>query len=375
MNVQTAMEPHVRIRDTDGSRASIVDVARAAGVSRQTVSNAFNNPERVAPDTLERVRREIKRLGFRPSLAARSLRRRKAHALGFQLNAGADRTLGNVLDPFLVEATIAARRHDAHLITFAVGPDQDIIGEYEHLIATRMVDGFLLTNTGHDDPRPAWLQSQNVPFASFGRIWDDPTYTGWVDVDGGSGTRAAVRHLIEQGYERVGFLGWPVGSPVGDERRAGWLTGCHEQGVLDAALQVSSLQDVGAAAHAVAPLIGQLGSGGALVCASDTLALGAYTVLRDERIAIGPDFGLVGFDDTDLARALGVSSVQQPLGAIAEAVLNVVINLEDGKTPTATGLVLDPLVMARGSSQRSPVHSATLATTSSAGDRALIGGS
>ena len=68
-------------------RATIVDVARAAEVSRQTVSNVVNNPQRVAPATLERVHREIERLGFRPSLAARSLKQERANALGIELNS------------------------------------------------------------------------------------------------------------------------------------------------------------------------------------------------------------------------------------------------------------------------------------------------
>ncbi|MHB8275552.1 MAG: LacI family DNA-binding transcriptional regulator, partial [Dermatophilaceae bacterium] len=62
-------------------RATIMDVAQAALVSRQTVSNVVNKPHRVAPDTLERVQREIDRLGFRTNLAARSLSHRRANAL------------------------------------------------------------------------------------------------------------------------------------------------------------------------------------------------------------------------------------------------------------------------------------------------------
>lgn len=337
-------------------RATIIDVAAAAGVSRQTVSNAVNSPHRVAPDTLNRVNREIERLQFRPSQAARSLRRRRAHALGIQLNAGEDRTLGNVLDPFLVEVAIAARRHDTHLITFAVDHKADLIAEYEHLIAAHMVDGFLLTNTGHDDPRPEWLRRQGVPFASFGRIWDDPSHTAWADVDGAAGTSSAVRHLVSQGYQRIGFLGWPEGSPVGDERRAGWLAASAESGVADATLQAYSLQDANAAAIAVAPLVERLDVGGAIVCASDTLALGVYTVLHDRQLAVGMDFGLLGFDDTDIAQALGISSVRQPLTAIAAAVLDMAMAAGNGKAGRGPGLVLDPAVVARSSSQRAPVQ-------------------
>ena len=68
-------------------RATIMDVARAADVSRQTVSNVVNQPGRVAPNTLERVNREIARLGFRPSRAARNLKQERAGAWGLELNS------------------------------------------------------------------------------------------------------------------------------------------------------------------------------------------------------------------------------------------------------------------------------------------------
>jgi len=54
-----------------------------------------------------------------------------------------------------VELTIAAREQDAHVITFAVEDYLDPIPEYERLLATQMVGGFVLANTRHEDPRPA----------------------------------------------------------------------------------------------------------------------------------------------------------------------------------------------------------------------------
>src|SRR5665811_26922 len=101
-------------------RATLVDVALAAQVSRQTVSNVLNNPGKVAPQTIAKVRSEIERLNFRPNLAARALRQGKANALGIELNATGRRRLGNIQDSFLVELTICARERDAHIITFSV---------------------------------------------------------------------------------------------------------------------------------------------------------------------------------------------------------------------------------------------------------------
>ncbi|WP_195908224.1 substrate-binding domain-containing protein [Nostocoides sp. HKS02] len=322
-----------------------MDVARAARVSRQTVSNVVNQPDRVAPDTLERVTREIVRLGFRPSRAARNLKQERAGAWGLELNTTGVGRQGNILVNFLVSLTTLSRRHDAHIVPFTAPDPEAPISAYEDLLASRLVDGFVLTDTRHGDPRPQWLRENGIPFASFGRIWDDPTHTAWVDVDGAAGIEAAVRHLAGNGFERIGFLGWPPGSAVGDDRRLGWSRATLDLGMDSAAWQATAAQDISLASAAAGPLIDRLGRGGAIVCASDVLAAGAWVVLRERGWRPGVDMGLVGFDDGDLASALGLSSVRQPLAVAADRVLELL----DGKGLEA-GLVIPPELVIRASS-------------------------
>lgn len=305
-------------RAATGARATIVDVARAAGVSRQTVSNALNNPEKLAPGTLERVQREIDRLGFTLNVTAQQLRRRQASAYGFEVNSSGAARMGHVLDEFLVELTAAAPVHDSHLVVFAPEPD-DVIGAYRHMLGTGLVDGFILADTRPGDPRPRWLLEHGVPFVAFGRIWDSPELTQWVDVDGRAGVRRAVSHLVDAGYRQIAFLGWPSGSAVGDDRREGWLEGLRAAGLADTAIVEESVQDVDEATSAADRILGGLGSGGAVVCASDLLALGVMRSARNHGLEPGPDLGVVGFDDTDVAEALQLTSVRQPLQRAAES--------------------------------------------------------
>jgi len=338
-------------RDRD-QRATLVDVAVAAQVSRQTVSNVLNNPGKVSPETMAKVRFEIDRLNFRPNLAARSLRQRKANALGIEINATGRRRLGNIQDSFLVELTITAREQDAHIITFAVEDYLEPLAEYERLLATQMVSGFVLTNTRLDDPRPAWLREHEIPFVSFGRVWDDPAFTAWADVDGGAGIDQGVRHLVAQGYGPIGYLGWPHGSPVGDDRRSGWVAATSELGIHDPALQEVPPADLPAAAAAVRSLVTRVGTGGAIVCASDSLAFIAYQVMRDQGLRPGSDIGLIGFDDTDFAQEFGLTSVQQPLAEIAQTLLTYLTQAEQGALPPGHGVLFDPVVVPRRSTDR-----------------------
>lgn len=325
-------------------RATLLDVAAASRVSRQTVSNALNNPERVAPETLQRVQAEIARLGFRPNRAARSLRRQRANALGFQVAPVNARPFANLLDPFLAALTEAAQRDDAHVITF-VADDADVLATYEQLLSTQVVDGFVLSHTRHADPRAGWLRERRVPFVSFGQIWDDPTVTSWVDVDGRAGTAAAVEHLRERGYRRVAWLGWPDGSPVGEDRRAGWLAAAAELDQDAGSLSGTTQQDALAAATAADPLLDRLAPGDAVACVSDVVALGVTLALGRRGLRPGADIGVTGFDDGDLAEVFGISTVRQPLADIA----GLLIRLLESPTEPPHGVLVTPTVVHRTS--------------------------
>lgn len=327
---------------------TILDVAAAAGVSRQTVSNAVNTPDRLSPDTLAKVSAEIARLGFRPSRAARTLKQERAGAWGMQLGAGGSHRLESLVGEFLVHLTSRARAHDSHIVPFVAGDHLDPTPAYDDLVASRLADGFVLADTRHKDPRPAHLSARGIPFAAFGRIWDDPEQTRWVDIDGATGVANAVTHLASGGWERIGFLGWPMGSPVGDDRRSGWARATRALDLYVPRWDVETSQDLSHAAASAAPVIDQIGRGGALVCSSDILAVGAREVLAERGWRVGQDFALVGFDDSSLASSLHLTSIRQPLAEVAEGVLDL-LGATDSDDP-AQGLLLTPELVIRSSS-------------------------
>lgn len=329
-----------------GPRVTIHDVARAAGVSRQTVSNTVNNPERVRPDTLERVRAAIEDLGYHPSSSAQSLRSRRAGAIGLELH-----TLGShnaTTAPVLTALSIRASSFDAHLVPFGSDTGTPMLEGYRAMWAGRLVDAFIVAETHHGDPRPPWLEARGIPYASFGRVWDDPTFTRWVDVDGAAGTRAAVEHCLAAGYRTVAYLGWPEGSVVGDDRRSGWVAGCDSAGPQVHGPEGVAEQDLDAAIAAAGPLVDLLSHGDAVVCASDVLALGVHQVLVSRGLEPGGDIGVVGFDGSETASMHHLTSVAQPFDAIAEEVLGLVRSALRGEpAPTEGSLLLPTLAPAR----------------------------
>jgi DNA-binding LacI/PurR family transcriptional regulator len=320
---------------------TVEDVAQRAGVSRQTVSNVLNTPDIVRPQTRERVRAAIDELGYAPSMAARRLRTRRSETIGIHLDPYAGGISGVVLDRFVHALTERATPRGLRILVYAAADQQEELQRIRALREGGEIDRVVLTGTVEGDPRTAWLQAARLPFVAFGRPWGadgNPSVDAdhaWVDVDGAAGTRAATRFARQAG-PRVAFLGWPSGSGTGDDRERGWREALAEvdgvgagvagTGSPDASLRWTSVDAV-AEARAVTERALAAGPVDAIVCASDTLAVGAHLAASHAGM---PGLRVVGFDNTPVVEALGISSIEQRPELVADAVLDLLVDRDAG---------------------------------------------
>jgi DNA-binding LacI/PurR family transcriptional regulator len=347
-------------------RPTMQSVADRAGVSRQTVGNVLNAPHLVRPETIERVQTVIDEVGYRPHRLARQLRTRRSHVVGLRVRPSCDGTAGSVMDRFLHAITGHAQALGYRIMIFTAPDDHGEILQYDELLDTVEIDAFVLTDTHHDDARTSWLAERGVPFVTFGRPWQQRTSDApfsdhaWVDVDGSVGTRAAVEHLRALGHRGIGFIGWPIGSDAGDDRRRGWREAMAPLSLpmdeLDA-LSVAVVDTVASGAQAATDVL-RKAAPTAFVCASDTLALGALAATRTGPGSTSSSTcAVVGFDDTPVAQAIGLSSLAQPLHEAAEWALRLLLEQltarpEDEASATLPGrnVLLDPELVVRASS-------------------------
>jgi DNA-binding LacI/PurR family transcriptional regulator len=320
-------------------KVTIATVARHAGVSRQTVSNVLNSPGLVRPETRDRVSDAIAHLGYRVSQAARQMRTGRSKLIAVRIEPARDGINGSVLDRFLHGLTDAAAPAGYRVMLYTATGDDGEIATYDDLLTRYDLDAFVLTSTHHGDPRTSWLAERRVPFVTFGRPWGAPDTHPWVDVDNAAGTAAATRHLLTTGHRRIGFLGWPEGSGVGDARRSGWASTLDTPG--PSAATVDGIDSGAAAAHG---LLTAADPPTALVCASDSLALGALRAAGD----LGRDCAVVGFDDTAVAQAVGLTSVSQPLGEAAACCMDLLAGVLDRDVvPSSATRLLEPSLILR----------------------------
>ncbi|WP_231482538.1 LacI family DNA-binding transcriptional regulator [Nocardioides sp. URHA0020] len=330
---------------------TLADVAERAGVSRQTVSNAVNNPDLLRPDTLTRVLESIDALGYSPNRAARNLRTRSSNLIGMRIGAAQEGTANATMDRFVHSLVETSREAGYHVLLFS-GDSRDPVAGYDDLLRSTAVDAFVVTDTYLGNPQAAWLEERRAPFVAFGRPWESlGSRHSWVDVDGAAGTELGTRHLLDKGHHRIAWIGWRKDSRIGEDRRSGWTRAMHERGLPTTGL-ASRVEDTVASGREASAHLLDSAQPSAFVCASDTLAMGVLHTLRDRGLRAGEHVAVVGFDDSQVAQVVspGLTSVRQPLEEVAVEVVAALEGLLAHPPVRGTGVMLAPTLAVRGSS-------------------------
>ncbi|MEP9362445.1 LacI family DNA-binding transcriptional regulator [Nocardioides sp. CN2-186] len=330
---------------------TLADVAERAGVSRQTVSNAINNPDLLRPDTLARVQEAIDALGYSPNRAARNLRTRASHLIGMRIGPAQEGTANATMDRFVHSLVETSREAGYHVLLFAGDAVDPIVG-YDDLLRSTAVDAFVVTDTYLGNPQSSWLEARRAPFVAFGRPWNHPEARHpWVDVDGAAGTELATNHLLDRGHQRIAWIGWRKDSFIGEDRRSGWSRAMHARDLSTTGMACRVEDTVASGREASAVLLDQAHPS-AFVCASDTLAMGVLHTLRDRGLRAGENIAVVGFDDSQVAQVVppGLTSVRQPLEDVAVEVVKALEGLLGHPPAVGPGVLLPPTLAMRGSS-------------------------
>jgi DNA-binding LacI/PurR family transcriptional regulator len=305
---------------------TIQDVARAADVGRQTVSNVLNGSGRVGEAARARVLEAVADLGYQPHQGARSLRSRRTRQMAYVLPRVQLFPGHYIMQQFLQALAAASGRRGYSMVV--VVPDGDPRDDMRRLIASRSVDAFLLSEMQPDDPRGALLAEAGMPFACFGRTGRAlPQH--WVDIDNHAAIAAAVDHVLARGFTRLAFAGYRSANHWDHERAAGFRTGLARHGIPADQADLLLVDDA-SARRTIRSLLTGTRAGArrgirpdAIVTGSDRLAAVIYGVAAELRLRIGRDLGVTGFDGSIAARLLHprLTSVTIPVDDIARRVV------------------------------------------------------
>jgi DNA-binding LacI/PurR family transcriptional regulator len=303
-------------------QVTIQDVARAAAVSRQTVSNVLNGSGRVGDAARTRVLEAVAALGYQPHHGARSLRSRRTRQFAYVMPRVQLLPGNYIMQQFLQSLAAACARRNYGMLT--VVPDGDSRDEMRRLIASRSVDGFLLSELQQDDPRVRLLSEAGMPFACFGRT-GPALAQSWVDIDNRGAVTSAVEHVLDQGFGRIAFVGYRTPNPWDTERAAGFRDGLAVRGIAADQADVLLVDDK-SARRKIRSLLSASRPGrrpDAVVTSSDRLAGVVYSVASELRLRIGLDLAVTGFDGSAAAALMHprLTTVAIPVDDIARRVV------------------------------------------------------
>lgn len=308
--------------------ATLASLAAELGVSRTTVSNAYNRPDQLSPELRKRVLDTARRLGYPgPDPVARSLRTRKAGAVGLLLTENLSYAFR---DPaalgFLEGLALACEDAGQGLLLVPANPEREDVDA----VRRAGVDGFVVYSVPDDDPHLAAVLSRPVPTV----VCEQPQLpdVDRVQIDDHGAMVGLARHLIELGHRTVGVLCMRLTRDRNDDfvtverqhqarfhvqraRLAGLAEAFTAAGVDWRRVPVVERFDhsIEAGSAAAAQALDRDPDLTALICTSDILALGALAECARRGMRVPQDITITGFDGVAEADRVGLTTVRQPV--------------------------------------------------------------
>jgi LacI family transcriptional regulator len=282
-------------REMEGreGRATIVDVARRAGVSKSTVSLVLGGSSLVADATRERVAEAMTELGYIYHRGAATLRGAKSGVIGMVIN--------DLSNPFYVELAIGIEQacQGGAYIPFLANTAEDPIRQQqvvrsmrEHGAAGLVLAPAMGTTLGELKPLvaglPVVLVMRRLPGFK----------ASLVAPENKEGARKATAHLVAMGHKRIAFVGGVPAMLVREERLAGYRLALNEAGMpLDVSLVIDTTTNYSGGGAAAPQLLNLHEPATAALCFNDVVAVGLIRALTESGVSVGVNFAVIGFDD------------------------------------------------------------------------------
>lgn len=354
------------------TRVTLQTIADDVGVSRATVSNAYNRPDQLSPALRDRILEAARRLGYRgPDAAARMLRTGRMHSIGLLFTEDLKYVF---TDPdtmlFMQGVAETSALAGSGLTLLPVPPGMDI---ERTAVRTAAADGHLVFSVTDEHPAVGALLTSGRPIVTV----DEPDLgdrSSFVGIDDRLGGRLAAEHLIELGHRHVGVLlgrlrtvsaAGPVDHDleatmtvrVARQRLAGYRDAWDAAGLdpADLVLWAAGGNDPDTARTETERFLTAHPDLTGLLCFSDQLAIGASQAAQRLGRHVPDDLSLVGFDDVPRAAAWDppLTTIRQPLIDKGRVAADLLLELIAGRPPRRIELPIELVV--RASTARAPL--------------------
>ena len=327
---------------------TIKDIAEETSVSYATVSRALNNKYGVKPDTREKILAVAHARGYTPNAIARGLVRKQTHSIGL--------IIPDICNPFFpqvasgVEDSAKEKGYSVFLCNTNYESDQE--ARYLQLLIEKRVDGIILASGFQESATIDPLSMGSIPIVSLCTRFENAK-NSFVVIDNERGGFIATKHLIEQGYPTIGFIGTQGdGLPQGP-RFKGYLQALEKFNMrFDARLVFTGDLKRETGYEIIKRIIAGQNFPRALFVENDLMALGVIQGIRESGLRVPDDIAVVGFDDIAFASfpEIGLTTVRQPKYEMGKLAADILLDCIIKITKEPKKHILEPKLIVRTSS-------------------------
>ena len=323
---------------------TIKDIAEETGVSYATVSRALNNKDGVKPGTREKILAVALARGYTPNGLARGLVRKQTHSIGL--------IIPDISNPFFpqvargVEDGAKEKGYSVFLCNTNYESAQE--ARYLQLLIEKRVDGIILASGFQASGAINPLSMGSIPIVSLCTRFEN-VKNSFVVIDNERGGFIATKHLIEQGYPTVGYIG------TQGQRFKGYLQALEKFNIPFDDRFVFSGDLKRETGYEIAKwLIADQHFPRALFVENDLMALGAIQGIKESELRVPDDIAVVGFDDISFASfpEIGLTTVRQPKYEMGKLAANILLDSIIKSTKEPKKHILEPKLIVRTSSCR-----------------------
>lgn len=338
-------------------KISMKDIAQELNTSITTVSFVINGKSAemgISPATEKKVRDLIKKRGFNPNSAARMLRTGKSKTIGLIVEDIGNYFFGNIAKIIEVEAN----KNGYSVFFSSTENNDDTARQLINKMRNSSVDGYIITATQGIREEILKLKKENVPFVLIDRLIPD-VETNYVILDNYSGSYNLTRHLIDNGYQKIGFISIFSEMSMMTEREKGF-----QQAMTDAKLTVPAKSilkvNFSDSEEKIIKTITRYVKANpqldALFFATNYLGVMGIDALQKCKLTIPTDIAVVSFDDNDLFRLLSpsITVAAQPIKEIAIQSIELLLKVikKEQKQSMTVGEIIKPEIIIRQSSPK-----------------------
>jgi len=330
-------------------RMNINQIAELAQVSKGTVSKALNGQKGVGEETRRRILSLVDALEYQPDSTGRALARKQTGSIGLLIpHEGIASFMGLYWPMVLAGVAKRASELQLNLMLLTLPKEGDTTLAARQILGKKLVDGLIIGGDILDSDFFARLVQSKMHFVLLGQ--NPEIRHACVDVDNALCTDLMMRHILSQGYTRIGAIFGPLEFPYSKDRREGYRTALAREGIAWTA-EASSRYITTETTEALVRMLDAHPDMDALyVAAGGHFLLDCLDVLRNRGIQI-PEFGLGAFDDYPFLNFISpkVTAIRQPGEDLGIRAVDLLTELIDGRAPIDTLIKLEGSLIVRQS--------------------------